>query len=120
MDFNKEKPIFIQIAEAIEDKILQNEWNHEERIPSVRDTAVLFKVNPNTVMRSYNLLQENNLIDNKRGIGYFLMPDARQNLINLRKKSFLENAIPELIKSLKQLDISVSELITNLKNYENQ
>ncbi len=120
MDFNKEKPIFIQISEAMEDKILQDEWNHEERIPSVRDTAVLFKVNPNTVMRSYNLLQENNLIENKRGIGYFLMPDAKQNLIKLRKTAFLENVIPEILKSLKQLDISVSELINKLQNYENK
>lgn len=118
MNFNTNKPIFQQIAEAMEDMILNKAWPNEERIPSVRDMAVAFGVNPNTVMRSFNNLQEKGLIENKRGVGYFTSTNAFEKTQQARKKEFLEETIPHLSKQLKQTNISIKELTLALNEHE--
>ncbi len=67
----------MQIAEYIHDLILSNVWEDGQRIPSVRDMAMELEVNPNTVIRTYSLLQEEGTLENQRGIGYFTVKDAR-------------------------------------------
>ena len=71
MDFNADKPIFLQIADSVCDRILSGELNGEDRIPSVREFGADIGVNPNTVMRTYEKLTADGIIYNKRGIGYF-------------------------------------------------
>lgn len=72
MNYNTNQSIFIQIADRISDRVLSKEYQADGRIPSVRELAVEMEVNPNTVMRSFELLQNNEIIYNKRGIGYFI------------------------------------------------
>ena len=74
MQFNTRLPIYIQIAGYIRDLILNGTWSDGERIPSVRDMAVELEVNPNTVVRTYAILQDEGTLDNQRGIGYFTAP----------------------------------------------
>ncbi|HKM07759.1 MAG TPA: GntR family transcriptional regulator, partial [Sphaerochaeta sp.] len=71
MQFNNRSPIYMQIAQYIYDLILNASWVEEERIPSVRDMAMQLEVNPNTVIRTYSMLQEEGILENQRGIGYF-------------------------------------------------
>lgn len=66
MEFNEHKPIYLQIADNLCDKILGGEWQPEERIPSVRELGTLLGVNPNTIMRTYDHLQSLEVIFNKR------------------------------------------------------
>ena len=84
----------------------------DERIPSVRDLAIETEVNPNTVMRTYKHLQDNDIIYNKRGIGYFISEDAFQITHNMKKEEFINEKLPEFFKSLKNLNISISEIET--------
>lgn len=77
MNYNTNQSIFIQIAERICDRVLSGNYKADSRIPSVRELAVEMEVNPNTVMRSFERLQANDIIYNKRGIGYFVASDAR-------------------------------------------
>ena len=71
MKFKESKSIYLQIADRICDEILQGQYMEEERIPSVREYAATVEVNANTVVRTYDYLQGQEIIYNKRGIGYF-------------------------------------------------
>ena len=74
MEFDQHKPIYLQIADAICERILTGQWPEGDRIPSVRECGVSLEVNPNTVARSYDELSTEGIIHNKRGIGYFVSP----------------------------------------------
>ena len=85
MKFKESKSIYLQIADRICDEILQGQYTEEERIPSVREYAATVKVNANTVVRTYDYLQGQEIIHNKRGIGYFVPAGPKARIIALRK-----------------------------------
>jgi len=111
MEFNEHKPIYLQIADTICDKILSEEWKPEERIPSVRELGVLLGVNPNTIMRTYDYLQSSDIIFNKRGVGYFISKDAKTTIISVQKHKFIQEELPKILKRMKLLGINPSELL---------
>ena len=77
MKFKESKPIYLQIADRICDEILQGQYKEEERIPSVREYAATVEVNANTVVRSFDYLQNQEIIYNKRGLGYFVSQGSK-------------------------------------------
>lgn len=115
MDFNQHKPIYLQIVEQIEDKILSGSLKADERIDSVREMATALGVNPNTVMRSYEFLERGEVIYNKRGVGFFISTEAREKIKFSRKKNFLENEIPTLFAKMDLLEVDIEEVV-NLYN----
>ena len=106
MNFSAEKPIFLQIADAICDRILSGELKGEDRIPSVREYGADIGVNPNTMMRSYEKLTADGVIYNKRGIGYFVSPDAREQILILQRRDFLEKDVPAIKQRLALLGLT--------------
>ena len=90
MQFRESQAIYLQIADYVCEKILLKEWVSDVRIPSVRELAVQLEVNPNTVMRSVEFLQQQDIIYNQRGIGYFVSPNAYKNASQYRKNEFTE------------------------------
>ena len=116
MDFKKQKPIYMQMADSICERILADEWASDERIPSVRDVAATLGVNPNTAMRAFEYLQNNEIIYPRRGEGYFLSQQARQQILNLHRRQFLEDEAPYFLNRMKLLGISWEEIIKNNKN----
>lgn len=117
MEFNDKQSIYLQIADYICEQLLLGKWPVNERIPSVRDLAATMEVNPNTVMRAYDFLQQKNIIYNKRGIGYFADEQAHTLIIAYRKERFLESELPELFRTLYLLDISMEELQQRYKTF---
>ena len=110
MEFHSQRAIFLQIADLLTDGILEKKWAEEERIPSVRELAASIEVNPNTVMRAYTFLQDQNIITNKRGIGFFVTNDSVSKIIELKRAEFITQEIPRLAKTLKLLNISFDEM----------
>ncbi len=110
MEFTNQEPIYLQIAELICDKILLKIFREDERIPSVREMAVQLEVNPNTVMRTYEYLQGKDIINNKRGVGYFVSADGIAKATEMRKTAFLEIALPNIFKTAQLLNITIEEL----------
>jgi GntR family transcriptional regulator len=110
MEFKDNEPIYLQIAAYVCDNILMDKWPPEQKIPSVRDLAVELEVNPNTVMRSYEFLQNQEIVYNKRGLGLFVAPNGFERVKQLRKESFLQQKLPELFKNIYLLDISMKEI----------
>lgn len=113
MDFEKQKAIFIQIADNLSERILAGEWKEESRIPSVRDTAGLLGVNPNTVMRAYDLLQQQGIIVNQRGIGYFVSPDAKKTIARSQREIFINEEWPAIKAKIEMLGLSLDDLLGN-------
>ena len=110
MEFNNNLAIYLQIAEMICEKILLNQLRQDERIPSVREMAMQLKVNPNTVMRTFEFLQAKDIITNKRGVGYFVSVDGKENATSFRKEEFLQHELPQLFKTVELLNIPFEEL----------
>jgi DNA-binding transcriptional regulator YhcF (GntR family) len=117
MIFKDNKPIYLQIADRIMDEILNNTYLEGERIPSVREYAATVEVNANTVVKSFDYLQSDEIIFNKRGLGYFVAEGAVQKILSNRKKTFINDELPEMFVKLKQLDISMNEVQTMFRDW---
>jgi len=114
MDFQPTKGIFLQIADSISDKILNGDYQSGDKIPSVRELAMETGVNPNTIVRTYAELQSLNIINNKRGVGFFVNPEAKQIILKKRKEEFFNHVLPELLHQASLLDITRAELMDQL------
>ena len=110
MQFRESRAVYLQIADYICERILLNEWKTDERIPAVRELAVQLEVNPNTVMRTYEFLQSQNIIQNQRGVGNFVAGDAVKKATEYRKAEFIEKELPNIFRSIYLLDMDVDEL----------
>lgn len=115
MQFSNDKPIYIQIGDYVMEKILLDEWKQNEKILSVRDLGSELEVNPNTVMRAYEILQQQGIIFNKRGLGFFVDPGAKNIIAGLRKKIFIDTELPALFRNMELLDISIDEIVRYYK-----
>jgi len=112
MQFNNRSPIYLQIAQYIHDLISSSAWVEEERIPSVRDMAMQLEVNPNTVIRTYSMLQDEGILDNQRGIGYFTAKGAKKEVLKKRRDHFIKSELPNLFDSMRTLDVTLEEIET--------
>ncbi|HHV84779.1 MAG TPA: GntR family transcriptional regulator [Petrimonas sp.] len=110
MNFNEHKPIYLQISDSICEKILNNEYLEDERIPSIRELGTMLGVNPNTVMRSFEYLKSIDVIYDKRGVGFFISPDARRAVKAIYKDEFMNTELPAIIKKIKLLEIDINDL----------
>lgn len=110
MEFKDNEPIYLQIATYVSEQILLGKWAVEDKVPSVRELAVALQVNPNTVMRTYEQLQSQEVIYNKRGIGFFVAPDALRKIKVLRRERFLQQELPEFFRNIFLLDIPLVEI----------
>ncbi|CAL1521657.1 GntR family transcriptional regulator [Chitinophaga sp. MM2321] len=118
MEFKETQAIYVQIADYICEQVLLNKWQPEERIPSVRELAITLEVNPNTVMRTCELLQQQEIIYNKRGIGYFISSDAVKKIKQFKKEAFISNELPSLFRNIYLLDIDLDELKPHYEKYK--
>ena len=119
MTFTNDKPIFQQMADRLEDEILADTYHDDDRIPSVREYAVMLEVNTNTAVKAYEQLARENIIYNKRGMGYFVTPGARQQILKERRQTFLQQKLPELFRQIRLLEIEWNDVNEAwLKNQE--
>ncbi|SFO64097.1 DNA-binding transcriptional regulator YhcF, GntR family [Algoriphagus ornithinivorans] len=110
MDFSEHKNIFLQIRDWLVDQILIGKLQPGEKIPSVRELAADIEVNRNTVMRSYSLMEEEGIIENKRGIGFFIASDATTQLQRIQKREFFEQELPGIIHKVEVLKLNSQDL----------
>ncbi|MDE6028473.1 MAG: GntR family transcriptional regulator [Muribaculaceae bacterium] len=104
------KAIYIQIADRICNEILDGLYLPDSRLPSVREYASDLQVNANTVMRSYDRLSQKGVIYNRRGIGFFVSPDAKEKILSEKAELLMDSRINELFDLLYHLEISPDNL----------
>ena len=114
MEFDSNKPIYLQIADAICDRVLSGELPEGERIPSVREHGADIGVNPNTVARSYERLETMGVIRQQRGIGFFIAEDARDLILKDARERFLREELPAFAERARLLGISAKEIASKL------
>ncbi len=120
MEFNDNQAIYLQIADYFCDRILKKHWKEGEKIPSIRDTAVLLEVNPNTVVRTFSFLQDKDIIFNKRGLGYFVASGGYKKTLEFKKENFVNEDLPKVFHTMDVLNMRKSDLERYYSKYREQ
>ncbi len=120
MEFRESKGIYQQIADQICERILQQEWQVDERIPSIRELAVELGVNPNTVTRSYQTLLDRQIIINQRGRGYFVTDQSIKRILSSMKDEFINNELPAVFRMMDLLNINSKEVAELFTQYQKE
>ncbi|GHB52319.1 GntR family transcriptional regulator [Mongoliitalea lutea] len=124
MEFSEHKNIFLQIGDWVYEQILDGRLQPGDKLPSVRELAVELEVNRNTAMRTYQVLEKQGVLENKRGIGFYVSDTAPKVILNRQKKEFFAEELPLLIQKVKLLKLTsedLQELILTIQqnDYEN-
>lgn len=121
MQFNNNgQAIYLQIVDYVCEKVLLQVWKPEDKIPSVRELAMQLEVNPNTVARTYEFLKQQEIIYDKRGIGYFISSDGVKNTKLYRKQEFTENEMPAVFRTMYLLGIELDDLKPRFEKFKTQ
>ncbi len=104
------RPIFIQIAEQIENDIISGALAEEAQVPSTNEYAAFYRINPATVGKGVNLLVDTGILYKKRGIGMFVAEGSRDRIIVSRREQFQTEFVRPLVIEAKHLDIALAEL----------
>lgn len=115
IEFTKDVPIYIQIAQAIEDNIIKDIYKEEEMIPSTTEISVKYKINPATVGKGFNILVDEGIIYKKRGVGMFVSTGSKELLMEKRKERFFKDYVVTLLDEARKLDISTEDIIKMIK-----
>lgn len=118
MEFNNTQAIYLQIADYVCDQVQLQHWPPEGKVPSVRELAVNLEVNPNTIMRSYEYLQQQGIIYTRRGLGYYVSEDALRKVIALRKEQFLQEELPQFFRKMFLLGVELDELKVRFEKFK--
>ncbi|SET45444.1 GntR family transcriptional regulator [Paenibacillus sp. NFR01] len=115
---NDSQPIFLQIAEKVENDIVEGILEEESQVPSTNQFAAFFQINPATAAKGVNLLVDQGILYKKRGIGMFVVSGARQKLVEKRKEQFYEQYVVAMIREAKKLGITTAQLSEMIKRGE--
>lgn len=111
LNFDSGQPIYIQLAEAIEDDILKGIMQEETQVPSTTEISVVLKINPATARKGVNLLVDEGILYKKRGVGMFVSVGAREKVMRKRRAEFYESFVVTLLDEAEKLNISQEELV---------
>lgn len=116
-EWQDNQPIFRQLADKITEQILQGIWPEGEPLPSVRTVSADLKINHLTVMKGYQLLVDEGLVEKRRGQGMYVASGALNQLKTQQRQQFLEQQIPQIAATLTQMDMSLEDFMQQLKQY---
>lgn len=110
MHLDGDRPIFIQLAEQLEDAILAGVYAEEAQVPSITEYSLAYKINPATALKGINLLVDAGLLYKKRGVGMFVAPNAREFLLKRRRENFYTAHVMPVVREAKNLELTKNEL----------
>lgn len=112
IDAESEKPIFIQIAEQLEDSIFTGIFPEEEKIPSTNELSALLNINPHTVLKGMNLLVDEDILYKKRGLGMYVKRGAVEKIRRKRQSQFYDQYVAALLREASKLQMTKEEIIS--------
>ncbi|MBW3671283.1 MAG: GntR family transcriptional regulator [Acidobacteria bacterium] len=110
-EWNDSQPIYRQIRDRVVALILDGVLEEDDPIPSVRNVAAEYRVNPITVLKGYQLLVDEQLVEAKRGLGMFVKPGARALLLKGERQKFLTEEWPRISETIQRLGLTPEELL---------
>ena len=119
INFDSDVPIYIQIAEEIEDAILTGSFPEETQVPSTTEISVAYKINPATVLKGMTMLVDQGILYKKRGIGMFVCKGAVKVISKKRREGFYQSFVVKLLDEASKLGIGREELIEMIREDKN-
>lgn len=110
LDFERDTPIFIQIAEEIENAIISGAYESDTQVPSTTEISVRYKINPATVLKGVGILADDGILYKKRGVGMFVAKGAKESIMKKRRRQFYEKYIMPLVSEANKLLITTEEI----------
>jgi GntR family transcriptional regulator len=117
MEFRDNQAVYLQIVDYVCEQILIKNWKAEEKIISIRDLAIELQVTPNTVQRSYDFIQQMDIITNQRGVGFFVEKDAIKKILIYKRNEFVSKELPVVFKNMHLLKIDLKEIESLFNSY---
>lgn len=114
------RPIFLQIAESIEDAILDGSLLEDSQAPSINELAAFHRINPATAAKGVNMLVDNNILVKRRGVGMFVAPGAQSALRNQRRTAFATKFIDPLLAEAQAIGLSASDVTELIRSHTSQ
>ena len=111
VDPGRETPLFVQIAESIEDDVFTGLYVEGDRVPSTNEVAALFGINPHTVLKGMNILVDEGIIYKRRGMGMYVQDGAREKVRAKRESAFGERYVSALVAEAKKLGLTKEQVI---------
>ncbi|MCR4994384.1 MAG: GntR family transcriptional regulator [Bacteroidales bacterium] len=111
MEFKSHKAIYLQIADLICNDILAGRYPEDTRLPSVREYAAQVEVNVNTVARSFEWLQQHDILSVRRGLGNYVATGAKRGIGEVRRQEFFSEQLPELFTNMQTLGITIQDVV---------
>ena len=109
--WNEDQPIYRQLRDRVVAMILEEVLTEGDALPSVRNVAAEYRLNPLTVLKGYQELVDEELVEKKRGRGMFVNEGARTKLLKAERQRFLEKEWPQVIATIARLDLDLAELL---------
>jgi len=117
MEFRDKQAIYLQIAEYVCEQILLGKWLPGDKISSIRELAIFMEVTPNTIQRTYDYLQQEEVITNKRGVGYFVSEDGPEKVFKFRRNLFIQNDLPVMFRNMYLLKVSGEDVTKRFEEF---
>ncbi|HAT55544.1 MAG TPA: GntR family transcriptional regulator [Lactobacillus sp.] len=114
-DFDGTTPLYLQVAEQIEEAILAGGFGPGEQVPSTTEVSRQFHINPATVLKGMNILVGNKIIEKRRGMGMFVLDGARERIITKRRSQFFQDNVQPMLESARQIGLSQEDLLEMIK-----
>ena len=112
--WNNSQPIYLQLREHAIAMILDGILSDGDPLPSVRQVAADFQLNPITVSKAYQSLVEDELVERRRGLGMFVRPGAREELLKAEREKFLEQQWPSIRERILRLGLDPKSLLQSI------
>jgi len=110
-EWNDSQPIYRQLRDRVVAMILEGVLKEGDPLPSVRNVAAEYRVNPLTVLKSYQQLVDEKLVESRRGLGMFVNDGARETLLEKERRNFLNERWPEICATIERLGLTPQELL---------
>ena len=110
-DWNDSQPIYRQLRDKVVDMILDGALKEGDPLPSVRTVAADYRLNPITVLKAYQELVDEELVERRRGLGMFVRPGARSLLLEGEREKFLAEQWPRVFATIRRLGLTTEELL---------
>ena len=112
-EWNDSQPIYRQLRDRVIAMILDSEIGEGDPLPSVRTVAADYRVNPLTVLKAYQQLADEQIVEKRRGVGMFIKTGVRQQLLRDERQRFLEEEWPGVLATLRRLGLKAEDLLGN-------
>lgn len=114
--WNEDLPIYRQLRDRVVEMILEDVLGDGDALPSVRNVAAEYRLNPLTVLKGYQELVDEGLVEKKRGRGMFVTEGARKRLLKDERQRFLDKDWPQIVATIERLGLEPGELLKDAKN----